>query len=170
MFTTSSLRYMVEMTGVEPAWTCSQSKRVTVTLHLDIKLLSQRTRTFGNNGWIRVCSYFPTIFRRLTVSIKLHCFFILTSLFKNYKTQTCVFSFTELCYSITPNFWKKLLVHSNRQYGTDDGTWTRMEFPPQVFLTTLCRHSRIKRCSLDYVFTLSFDLGGWYIVSTHLLQ
>ena len=23
-------------------------------------------------------------------------------------------------------------------------------------------------CSLDYVFTLSFDLGKWYIVSTHL--
>ena len=42
MFTTSSLRYMVEMTGVEPAWTCSQSKRVTVTLHLDIKIIEPK--------------------------------------------------------------------------------------------------------------------------------
>lgn len=25
----------------------------------------------------------------------------------------------------------------------------------------------LSRCSLDYVFTMSFDLGGWYIVSTH---
>ena len=29
---------MVEMTGVEPAWTCSQNKWVTVTLHLDFMI------------------------------------------------------------------------------------------------------------------------------------
>ena len=26
----------------------------------------------------------------------------------------------------------------------------------------------LARCSLDYVFSISCDLGGWYIVSTHL--
>ena len=26
------------------------------------------------------------------------------------------------------------------------------------------------RCSLEYVFTISYDLGGWYILSTHLQQ
>ena len=26
----------------------------------------------------------------------------------------------------------------------------------------------LSRCSLDYVFTMHFCLGGWYIVSTHL--
>ena len=26
----------------------------------------------------------------------------------------------------------------------------------------------LTRCSLDYVFSISYDLGGWYIVSTHL--
>ena len=36
------------------------------------------------------------------------------------------------------------------------------------FHTTLCYHSHLKCCSLDYVFTISFDLGGSYIVSTHL--
>ena len=36
------------------------------------------------------------------------------------------------------------------------------------FLATLCYHSHILCCSLDYVFSISYDLGGWCIVSTHL--
>ena len=41
---------------------------------------------------------------------------------------------------------------------------------PGDFLTTLCYHSRIMRCSLDSVFTISYsDLGSWCIVSTHNL-
>jgi len=41
-------------------------------------------------------------------------------------------------------------------------------FDQRIFFTTPCYHGRIKRCSPDYVFTISNDLGGWYIVSTHL--
>lgn len=54
MLTTSSLRYMVEMTGVEPAWTCSQSKRVTVTLHLDIKIIEPKDSHLWEQ-WLDSC-------------------------------------------------------------------------------------------------------------------
>ena len=40
----------------------------------------------------------------------------------------------------------------------------------QIFFTTPCRHGRARRCSPDYVFSISYDLGGWYIVSTHLFS
>ena len=35
----AELLHMVGMTGVEPAWTCSQNKWVTVTLHPDSYLI-----------------------------------------------------------------------------------------------------------------------------------
>ena len=33
---------LVEMTGVEPAWTWTQNKRVAVTLHLDIEVIEPK--------------------------------------------------------------------------------------------------------------------------------
>ncbi len=48
------------------------------------------------------------------------------------------------------------------------GTRTRTILLSADFPATLCCHSRISRCSLDYVFALSCDLGSGYIVSTHL--
>lgn len=38
----------------------------------------------------------------------------------------------------------------------------------QIFLLLYVTIAALLRCSLDYVFTISYDLGGWYIVSTHL--
>ena len=38
----------------------------------------------------------------------------------------------------------------------------------QIFLLLYVAIAASLRCSLDYVFTLSFDLGGRSIVSTHL--
>jgi hypothetical protein len=38
----------------------------------------------------------------------------------------------------------------------------------RIFLLLYVTIAVLRRCSLDYVFTISFDLGGWCIVSTHL--
>lgn len=38
----------------------------------------------------------------------------------------------------------------------------------QIFLLLYVTIAAFLRCSLDYVFSISSDLGGWYIVSTHL--
>jgi len=37
-----------------------------------------------------------------------------------------------------------------------------------IFLLLYVTIATFLCCSLDYVFTISDDLGGWYIVSTHL--
>ena len=37
-----------------------------------------------------------------------------------------------------------------------------------IFLLLHVTMAALLRCSLDYVFSISYDLGGWYIVSTHL--
>ena len=39
----------------------------------------------------------------------------------------------------------------------------------RIFLLLYVAIADINRCSLDYVFTISYDLGGRYIVSTHLV-
>ena len=38
----------------------------------------------------------------------------------------------------------------------------------QIFLLLYVTIATLLCCSLDYVFSISHDLGGWYIVSTHL--
>ena len=38
----------------------------------------------------------------------------------------------------------------------------------RIFLLLYVTIAALLRCSLDYVFSISHDLGGWYIVSTHL--
>ena len=84
----------------------------------------------------------------------------------------------------------------NFRFGPAGRTRTGTVLLPRDFLTTLCCHSlnnfilaarllgnpnfshlsnaiacctnKLLSCSLDYVFTISCDLGGWCIVSTHL--
>ena len=41
-------------------------------------------------------------------------------------------------------------------------------YRPGIFLLLHVAMTALLRCSLDYVFSISYDLGGWYIVSTHL--
>lgn len=41
-------------------------------------------------------------------------------------------------------------------------------YAQQIFLLLHVTMAAFLRCSLDYVLTISFDLGCWYIVSTHL--
>ena len=38
----------------------------------------------------------------------------------------------------------------------------------QIFLLLHVTMAAFLRCSLDHVLTISFDLGCWYMISTHL--
>jgi hypothetical protein len=63
------------------------------------------------------------------------------------------------------DFLTTLCCHSLNNQWLIDGLVT--SFNP-ILQDHLFEHYLLLCCSLDYVFTISFDLGGWCIVSTHL--
>lgn len=72
---------------------CSTSE-----LHLDI-ILSQRTYTFGSNGWIRVCNHFQRSFHSLRPAVLIISFYIAISYFRAFKR----FSFWSKPIGLEPN-------------------------------------------------------------------
>ena len=66
-----------------------------------------------------------------------------------------------------PAFWARYICQFCYEdiNGSEDGIRTHTT---EIFLLLHITMAASLRCSLDYVFTVSYDLGGSYIVSTHL--
>ena len=115
MLTTSSLRYMVEMTGVKPAWTCTQNKWVIVTLHLDIKIIEPKDSHLWEQ-WLDSClQLLPNSLQATNRIYQVTLFFHINIIIQKI-TRLKLVSARSPSYAILlhQTFEKKLLVHSNR--------------------------------------------------------
>ena len=105
---------MVEMTGVEPAWTWTQNKWVAVTLHLDIKIIEPRD-SHPWEQWLDSCLQVLTNSLQATNRVyQITLFFHINAIIQKLQdSNLCLLVYRIMLFHYT-KFLKKLLVHSNR--------------------------------------------------------